>query len=59
MSYKLSRQWISHDGHHEWVAVHVCICDDKRGPKGSVCGQCGGAIATEFERLQLKKARGE
>jgi len=32
------------NGSLKWEEVPECACEDRRGPKGGVCGNCGFAI---------------
>jgi hypothetical protein len=33
--------------------VSVCVCENRRGTKGDLCLNCGGAIPNSVEQLQV------
>jgi hypothetical protein len=34
------------------ISIDICRCNNRRGPKGGVCG-CGGAIPTNKEQNNI------
>lgn len=57
---KLMRRYVKPDGGEIQIPIHPCACFEKerRGEEGGVCGNCGGAIATEEERARLGFIKG-
>lgn len=53
--YVLARPGLTPEGKSTYKAVPVCTCENKRGPVGGVCDNCGEAIPTKSEQAVIDK----
>lgn len=44
------RPYVFADGRHRYERLPLCVCDDRRGPAGGVCGNCAAAIPSTKEQ---------
>lgn len=45
----LRNRTVTEDGFVEWDAVDVCECENRSGPAGGLCVNCGDAIETNLQ----------
>lgn len=59
MEHKLLRALKSPKGKRLFKSLHVCKCEEAKGPTGGVCAQCDGAIATLVELGRIRDSHGK
>jgi hypothetical protein len=52
----LNRPYQRRNGDIRYIPLEICQCgEDRRGPLGGVCSNCGDAIPSENEQKHLDK----